>query len=349
MNPQSSRVPGCPASCQRAWRRIYKSARYQNELRTHPPIPRPLKQPPFHLTQARASLYMLAEVVETRGRPAAIEMRGRRAGCGLEVSNVIEHSTKKAGGVYIMRPQPADPSRSALPSPAAPSSPSSSSSFPRLAFLPGLHLLALSMINILLVLALTSSSFVAPSRCTPVDWLRKLASPPTPGSARDDGSWLWGWAWASDGSVSVVDRTPPVTFPARPASFGAELADPLLGYVIPLSSFTAPCPARGDNKTTPGYSFEADPVLGCPELCIGGDRKPEDADTWIALVQRGGCPFVEKARQAQKLGAKAVVVGGDRDNPDALLNMFSESESATHLHPFCCITVLRRLQKMHRM
>ena len=188
MNPQSSRVPGCPASCQRAWRRIYKSARYQNELRTHPPIPRPLKQRPFHLTQARASLYMLAEVVETRGRPAAIEMRGRRAGCGLEAPNVIEHSTKMAGGVYIMRPQPADPSRSALPSPAAPSSSSSSSSFPRLAFLPGLHVLALSMINLLLVLALTSSSFIAPSRCGPVDWLRKLASPPTLGSARDDGS-----------------------------------------------------------------------------------------------------------------------------------------------------------------
>lgn len=37
---------------------------------------------------------------------------------------------------------------------------------------------------------------------------------------------------------------------------------------------------------------------------------------------------MEKARQAQRLGAKAVVVGGDKDNPDALLNMYSESESA---------------------
>jgi putative N-acetylmannosamine-6-phosphate epimerase len=36
---------------------------------------------------------------------------------------------------------------------------------------------------------------------------------------------------------------------------------------------------------------------------------------------------VEKARQAQKLGAKAIVVGGDKDSPDALLNMYSESMS----------------------
>ncbi|EJF63506.1 hypothetical protein DICSQDRAFT_134945 [Dichomitus squalens LYAD-421 SS1] len=183
------------------------------------------------------------------------------------------------------------------------------------------------MISLFLALVLTSSSLVAPARCTPVDWLRKLTGPP-PGSARDDSSWLWGWAWASDGTVSVVDRTPPVTFPARPASFGAELADPLLGYVIPLSSFTSPCPQDGGDETNRTRFFEADPVLGCPELCISGDHTPEDADTWIALVQRGGCPFVEKARQAQKLGAKAVVVGGDRDNPDALLNMFSERDSS---------------------
>ncbi|PIL22443.1 hypothetical protein GSI_15131 [Ganoderma sinense ZZ0214-1] len=187
------------------------------------------------------------------------------------------------------------------------------------------------MLHFALVLALSSASFIAPARSSPVDWLRKLAGPAGPGGARDDSSWLWGWAWASDGSVSVVDRTPPVTFPARPASFGAELADSLLGYVIPLSSFTSPCPkepTNGSETVFSGYPFDADPVLGCPDLCISGVHQPEDADTWIALVQRGGCPFVEKARQAQKLGAKAVVVGGDRDNPDALLNMFSERDAS---------------------
>ncbi|CDO77147.1 hypothetical protein BN946_scf184657.g22 [Trametes cinnabarina] len=155
------------------------------------------------------------------------------------------------------------------------------------------------------------------------DWLHRY----TPGS-RDDSSWLWSWAWASDGTVSVVDRSPPITFPARPASFGAELNDPLLGYVIPLSAFTAPCSPDAHNSTSRPHRFKPDPVFGCPELCVSGSNEPEPTDTWIALVQRGGCPFVEKARQAQKLGAKAVVVGGDRDNPDALLNMFSEKDAS---------------------
>ena len=178
--------------------------------------------------------------------------------------------------------------------------------------------LSLSMINLVLVLAI--SALLPHARCHPVDWLRKF----TPSSRDDGSSWLWGWVWAADGTVSIVDRSPPVTFPARPASFGAELSDPLLGYVIPLSSFAAPCPRDPHNRTLPDHPFEANPIFGCPELCVTGPHEPGDADTWIALVQRGGCPFVEKARQAQKLGAKAVVVGGDRDTPDALLNMFSE-------------------------
>lgn len=152
----------------------------------------------------------------------------------------------------------------------------------------------------------------------PVDWFHRL----TAVSRQDGGSWLWGWAWAADGTVSIVDRSPPRVYPARPASFGAELAEPLLGYVIPLSSFTMPCPATNESVPPP---FVPDPVQGCPDLCVSGPNQPERSETWIALVQRGGCPFVEKARQAQRLGARAVVVGGDRQSPDALLNMYSES------------------------
>ena len=153
----------------------------------------------------------------------------------------------------------------------------------------------------------------------PIDWFRRVST-----SARQDTSWLWSWAWAADGAVSVVDRSPPLIYPARPASFGMELTDPLLGYVIPLSSFTSPCPGNGSSSSS--YPFLPDPVQGCPDLCVDGPNQPEASETWIALVQRGGCPFVEKARQAQRLGAKAVVVGGDRENPDALLNMYSERE-----------------------
>ncbi|KAI0726278.1 hypothetical protein C8Q72DRAFT_876970 [Fomitopsis betulina] len=175
------------------------------------------------------------------------------------------------------------------------------------------------MIHLLTLFALCS--LVLESHSNPVDWLRNY----TPSNERVESSWLWSWAWAADGTVSVVDRSPPVTFPARPASFGAELSDPLLGYVIPLTAFTVPCDDQMSNLT---LKPRADPVLGCPQLCVNGPNAPEPSESWIALVQRGGCPFIEKARQAQQLGARAIVVGGDRDNPDALLNMYSERDSS---------------------
>ncbi|CAL1712341.1 unnamed protein product [Somion occarium] len=186
---------------------------------------------------------------------------------------------------------------------------------------------------------------VTPTVAHTVSWLRKFSLAHIPGTDVGPGAhegptngWLWQWAWAADGTVSIVDRTPAITFPARPASFGLELLDPLLGYVIPLSSFTAPCPRSNDTSSTSfwsrtpvsfrfGRKYEPDPVLGCPELCISGPNVPDQDEKWIALVQRGGCPFVDKARMAQKLGASAVVVGGDRENPDALLNMYSENAS----------------------
>lgn len=103
------------------------------------------------------------------------------------------------------------------------------------------------------------------------------------------------------------------------AAFGAEIADPILGYVIPLSSFTTPCE---NNQTT---NLALRPNSGCPSLCITGKNKP--GDNWIALVQRGQCEFVKKVREAQRLGAKAIVVGGEdpaiSGYPDILVNMYS--------------------------
>lgn len=141
-----------------------------------------------------------------------------------------------------------------------------------------------------------------------------------------DQSWLWGWAWGPDSTVSIVDRSPPVTFPSRPAGFGAELSDPLLGYVIPLNSFTVPC----SNETiSPVIDF---PNLGCPSLCSIDPDIPQRLEPWIALVQRGACQFVSKAREAQRLGAKAVVVGGEdpevSGKPDTLVNMFSPEDAS---------------------
>ncbi|KAF8271970.1 hypothetical protein EI94DRAFT_1567229 [Lactarius quietus] len=154
-------------------------------------------------------------------------------------------------------------------------------------------------------------------------WFNKMS---TAVQGFQDQSWLWGWAWGPDSTVSVVDRSPPVTFPSRPAGFGAELSDPLMGYVIPLNSFTVPC---SNTSTT---SLIDSPNLGCPSLCSIDPNVPQRLEPWIALVQRGACQFVSKAREAQRLGAKAIVVGGEDPDisgkPDTLVNMFSPEDAS---------------------
>lgn len=37
-------------------------------------------------------------------------------------------------------------------------------------------------------------------------------------ATKSDRSWLWGWAWGAESTVSVVDHTPIVTFPSRPGT-----------------------------------------------------------------------------------------------------------------------------------
>ncbi|EAU86123.1 hypothetical protein CC1G_07202 [Coprinopsis cinerea okayama7 len=142
--------------------------------------------------------------------------------------------------------------------------------------------------------------------------------------AKSERQWFWGWAWGTESTVSIIDRTPPISFTSRPAAFGAEITDPILGYVIPLSAFTEPC---AKNKTvTEGLPDNS----GCPTLCLKGDVKPDD--TWIALVQRGKCEFVKKVREAQRFGARAVVVGGEDPEktgyPDTLVNMYSPEDAS---------------------
>ncbi|KAK7054129.1 mismatch repair-related protein [Favolaschia claudopus] len=153
---------------------------------------------------------------------------------------------------------------------------------------------------------------------------RPVSVTPTGVSIKSERSWLWGWAWGAESTVSVVDRSPVVSFASRPAAFGAEINDPILGYVIPLSSFTVPCESN----------FSALPDnTACPRLCLSGPHQPDSNETWIALVQRGGgCEFVSKVREAQRLGARAVVVGGQNPEitgyPDTLVNMFSPGDAS---------------------
>ncbi|KAF7768078.1 hypothetical protein Agabi119p4_7321 [Agaricus bisporus var. burnettii] len=143
-------------------------------------------------------------------------------------------------------------------------------------------------------------------------------------TTQSDRTWLWSWAWGSESTVSVVDHSPVISYTSRPAAFGAEIADPILGYVIPLSSFTAPC---GSNDTA---DSDSPSNSGCPKLCLTDTRQP--TETWIALVQRGGCEFVKKVREVQGFGAKAVVVGGEDPEvsgyPDTLVNMYSPEDAS---------------------
>lgn len=162
--------------------------------------------------------------------------------------------------------------------------------------------------------------FVIQVYAHPLSFLRKLSA------TSQEGGWLWGWVWGAESSVSVVDRTPPLTFHSRPAAFGRELKDPLLGYVIPLSSFTTSCPGN-DTSLVDRHSNS-----GCPKLCISGPHQPDPSESWIALVQRGHCSFVDKVREAQRLGARAVVIGGEDPDisgqADVLVNMYSTGDAS---------------------
>nr|GAT45012.1 mismatch repair-related protein [Mycena chlorophos] len=152
-------------------------------------------------------------------------------------------------------------------------------------------------------------------------------------SIKSERSWFWGWAFGAESTVSVVDRSPIVSFASRPAAFGAEINDPILGYVIPLSSFTTPCTPTTSNNVSSSMTTTLPSNNACPRLCITGPHQPDPNETWIALVQRGGgCEFVKKVREAQRLGARAVVVGGEDPEisgyPDLLVNMYSQEDAS---------------------
>lgn len=181
-------------------------------------------------------------------------------------------------------------------------------------------------------------------------------------------SWLWGLVWGDDSTVSVVDRTPILNFKARPAAFGP--ATDVLGYMIRVEDFSTPCddddpggddgdgvgegpwwPGGGSerewgadkaNRTGYARSGALDPRFGCPRLCVRGPNKPEVSETWMALVMRGGCTFVEKVRAAQRFGAKGVVVGGENGEQDShgdgLVQMYNLGDASDIEIPSTYIT-----------
>ena len=162
-------------------------------------------------------------------------------------------------------------------------------------------------------------------------WFRRVSM------ASSDGSWFFGWAWGADSTVTVVDHSPQIMFASRPASFGPLIEDAVMGYGILMNAFTVECEDQGGDipKTHDGFgtSFKAQgdglqKNIGCPKLCLAEGKSGAPSDTWIAVVQRGKCAFVDKVREAQRFGAKAVIVGGDdpeeSGNQDTLVGMYSQ-------------------------
>ena len=96
----------------------------------------------------------------------------------------------------------------------------------------------------------------------------------------------------------VVLPTVPVSYRARPAEFGTSTdADGYWGTLAPISLYT-----NGDD-------------LACGKIVAA--KKSVPPPDWIALVERGGCPFADKVRNAQTLGASAVIVGDAHGEPDS--------------------------------
>ncbi|CAE6512658.1 unnamed protein product [Rhizoctonia solani] len=150
-------------------------------------------------------------------------------------------------------------------------------------------------------------------------------------------SWLWnlnGWSMA-ESELSVVDQEPIQTFTTRPALFGTHIVTSpgLLGHLLPLNSFTVHVNTTYDyfHATTSGtvpYPLTKDNT-GCPPLQIPDQHpRPSMNESWIALVMRGGCGFDEKVRQAQKLGARAAIVGGRPPTSTATDDLISMSPSS---------------------
>ncbi|KAG9096574.1 hypothetical protein FS749_008185 [Ceratobasidium sp. UAMH 11750] len=168
------------------------------------------------------------------------------------------------------------------------------------------------------------------------------------GMPQNGDNWFWnlnGWSLA-ESELSVVDQEPIQTFAARPALFGAHIVTSpgLLGHLLPLNSFTVHDNTSLDdsdvNGVVPYPLTKAN--TGCPPLRVPeGHPQPSMNESWIALVMRGECGFDEKVRQAQRLGARATVVGGQSPGPsgiDELISMSAASDGRDITIPAVYVT-----------
>ncbi|PLW31690.1 hypothetical protein PCANC_24838 [Puccinia coronata f. sp. avenae] len=115
---------------------------------------------------------------------------------------------------------------------------------------------------------------------------------------------------------------------SRPASFGPHFSNPdgQPMNLIPIEFYLdqrSPSATESGARTAPRVGAQLPQIepsnnrLGCfpiDEQYLSSPKNPHPHD-WIALIERGACPFIEKVRYAQILGASAVVVGDWQQSP----------------------------------
>jgi len=111
----------------------------------------------------------------------------------------------------------------------------------------------------------------------------------------------WG-DFVVDATIVVVATN--VTYQDRIAAFGPRLTDKgLFGYLVSVEA------------------IEPDNQKGCNKL-----KREVHTKSWIALVERGQCTFIEKVRNMQASGAIAVVVGDNEKN--GLITMYATGDTS---------------------
>ncbi|KNZ52468.1 uncharacterized protein VP01_3562g1 [Puccinia sorghi] len=126
---------------------------------------------------------------------------------------------------------------------------------------------------------------------------------------------------------------------SRPASFGPHFSNPdgQPMNLIPIEFYLNP-------RTTINTEIHSLPKrLGCPPTSDQPSSHPPSPhpQDWIALIERGACPFIEKVRYAQHLGAAAVIVGDWQQSPSSafhphhplsLTPIFSQPSKSSNNH-----------------
>ena len=124
----------------------------------------------------------------------------------------------------------------------------------------------------------------------------------------------------------IVVPSVPEAYQAQPAAFGPSIEDPngMWGHLVPISEFLR----EGSGSENSGCIQEPhDAAAKSGESTatlrhhinrtlrdVTSKTPPRD---WVALVERGFCTFTDKVRTAQKLGAKAVIVGDSPSGRDS--------------------------------